>query len=64
MTVVLRTQDLTKRFASILAVDGLSMHLQEGSITALLGGNGAGKVSPNLSGSAVKAFQAKNIQVQ
>jgi ABC-2 type transport system ATP-binding protein len=45
MTVVLRTQDLTKKFSSILAVDGLSMHLQEGSITALLGGNGAGKTT-------------------
>ena len=45
MTVVLRTQDLTKKFSSILAVDGLSMHLEEGSITALLGGNGAGKTT-------------------
>jgi ABC-2 type transport system ATP-binding protein len=45
MSVVLRTQDLTKRFASILAVDGLNMLLQEGSITALLGGNGAGKTT-------------------
>lgn len=45
MTIVLRTQNLTKRFADILAVDGLSMQLEEGSITALLGGNGAGKTT-------------------
>lgn len=45
MTVVLRTHDLTKRFAKVLAVDGLSMELKQGTITALLGGNGAGKTT-------------------
>ena len=45
MTVVLRTQDLTKKFSSVLAVDSLCMELKQGTITALLGGNGAGKTT-------------------
>ena len=45
MTVVLRAQDLTKKFASVLAVDGLCFELKKGTITALLGGNGAGKTT-------------------
>ena len=45
MTVVLRTQDLTKRFAQLVAVDRLDLSLKKGSITALLGGNGAGKTT-------------------
>ena len=45
MTVVLRAQDLTKKFANVLAVDGLCFELKKGTITALLGGNGAGKTT-------------------
>jgi ABC-2 type transport system ATP-binding protein len=34
---------LTKRFAGVLAVDHLSFSIAPGSVTGLLGGNGAGK---------------------
>lgn len=34
---------LTKRYGAVLAVDGLSFAIARGSVTALLGGNGAGK---------------------
>lgn len=34
---------LTKRYGAVLAVNGLSFAIARGSVTALLGGNGAGK---------------------
>ena len=34
---------LTKRFGEVLAVDAIDFTVQRGSVTALLGGNGAGK---------------------
>ena len=45
MSIVLQTQNLTKKFSQILAVDRLNLCLKKGSITALLGGNGAGKTT-------------------
>lgn len=44
MTAI-RTQDLTKRFGGILAVDGLNLEIEEGELFALLGVNGAGKTT-------------------
>ena len=41
----IRTTDLTKRFDSVLAVDGLSVDIAAGAVTGLLGGNGAGKTT-------------------
>ena len=41
----IRTEDLTKRFDSVLAVDGLSVEIAAGTVTGLLGGNGAGKTT-------------------
>jgi ABC-2 type transport system ATP-binding protein len=38
-------RDLTKRFGSVVAVDGLSFTLAAGSITGFLGPNGAGKTT-------------------
>jgi ABC-type sugar transport system ATPase subunit len=43
MTEVLRTEGIVKRFGSVLALDGVSMHLEEGEILGILGDNGAGK---------------------
>lgn len=43
MTVVLRAENITKRFPGVLAVDNISLELHQGEILALVGENGAGK---------------------
>ena len=43
MSETIRTVDLNKRFRRLKAVDGLNLEVQEGSIYALVGPNGAGK---------------------
>ena len=42
---VIEAEGLTKRFGDVLAVDGLSFVLQEGTVTGFLGPNGAGKTT-------------------
>src|SRR5215213_5886271 len=42
---VIEVHDLTKRFGGVLAVDGLSFELREGTVTGFLGPNGAGKTT-------------------
>ena len=42
---VIRTQGLTKKYGSIVAVDGLSMEVPRGRIFGLLGPNGSGKTT-------------------
>jgi branched-chain amino acid transport system ATP-binding protein/branched-chain amino acid transport system permease protein len=42
---LLETRDLRKRFGGVQAVDGLSLSVLEGSITALIGPNGSGKTT-------------------
>jgi ABC-2 type transport system ATP-binding protein len=42
---VVRAESLTKRFGSVLAVDGLSFALAPATITGFLGPNGAGKTT-------------------
>jgi ABC-2 type transport system ATP-binding protein len=44
-TDAIRTEELTKRFGRVTAVDRVSFSVRRGSITALLGGNGAGKTT-------------------
>ena len=45
MTILLRTEGLTRRFGGITAVDGCSIEVDEGSITGLIGPNGSGKTT-------------------
>jgi branched-chain amino acid transport system ATP-binding protein len=40
---LLQVRDVTKRFGGLVAVDGVSFDLHEGTIKALIGPNGAGK---------------------
>ena len=42
---VIRTQGLTKKYGSLVAVDGLSMEVPRGRIFGLLGPNGSGKTT-------------------
>jgi ABC-2 type transport system ATP-binding protein len=42
-TDVIVVEQLSKRFGDVRAVDGIDFTVAEGSVTALLGGNGAGK---------------------
>ena len=41
--MILRTQRLKKHFGGIVALDDVSVEFHPGSITALIGSNGAGK---------------------
>ncbi len=43
MTPILKVEDLTKRFGSVIANDAISMEVRKGEIHCLLGENGAGK---------------------
>jgi branched-chain amino acid transport system ATP-binding protein len=45
VTVLLETEGLTKRFGGVAAVDGCSISVREGTITALIGPNGSGKTT-------------------
>ncbi len=45
MTIVIKTEELTKQFGDFTAVDALSMEIREGEICAFLGPNGAGKTT-------------------
>ena len=45
MSAAIRVANLRKVYKSVTAVDDVSFTVQQGSITALLGGNGAGKTT-------------------
>jgi ABC-2 type transport system ATP-binding protein len=45
MTLVIQTQELSKRYGHVTAVDRLSIKVKEGEIYAFLGLNGAGKTT-------------------
>ncbi len=44
-TVVIRTQDLTKRYKTVTAVDNLNLEVYHGEVFGFLGPNGAGKTT-------------------
>jgi branched-chain amino acid transport system ATP-binding protein len=43
--IVLETKELTKQFGGLVAVNAVSMHINEGDIVGLIGPNGAGKTT-------------------
>ncbi len=43
--IILETRDLTKEFAGFVAVNGVNLKVQRGTIHALIGPNGAGKTT-------------------
>ena len=43
--VLLRTEQMTKRFGGLIAVDNLDLEVQQGAIHAIIGPNGAGKTT-------------------
>src|SRR6202158_3287921 len=43
--MILKTEDLTKEFAGLIAVNGVDLQVRRGSIHALIGPNGAGKTT-------------------
>jgi len=45
MTDLLSVHDVTKIFGGVRAVDGASLSVQEGTVTALIGPNGSGKTT-------------------
>ena len=45
MSVIFRTEQLSKYFDSLKAVDGVDFSVEEGSIHAIIGPNGAGKTT-------------------
>ncbi|MDY7080438.1 MAG: ABC transporter ATP-binding protein [Chloroflexota bacterium] len=42
---IIRTHDLTKRFGSVTAVDGINFEVRQGEVFGFLGPNGAGKTT-------------------
>ncbi len=45
MTTILRTQNVTKRFGGLVAVNDFSVEIQKESISSIIGPNGAGKTT-------------------
>lgn len=44
-TIVIETQNLTKRYGELIAVDGLNLQIRSGEVFGVLGPNGSGKTT-------------------
>ncbi len=44
-TIVIETQNLTKRYGEVIAVDGLNLQIRSGEVFGVLGPNGSGKTT-------------------
>jgi branched-chain amino acid transport system ATP-binding protein len=53
---VLRTENLTKRFGGLIAVDNLNLSIPSGRLHAIIGPNGAGNVSGLLAADSGRVF--------
>jgi ABC-type branched-subunit amino acid transport system ATPase component len=45
MDTIIKTQDLTKRFGGLVAVDGVNFSVEHGEVRGLIGPNGSGKTT-------------------
>jgi ABC-2 type transport system ATP-binding protein len=45
MDYMIRTEGLVKRYGKVVALDGLDLAVQQGTVLGLLGPNGAGKTT-------------------
>src|SRR5258708_6058903 len=45
MSAILKLSGVSKRFGSLLAIDNLSMHLNDGEALGVIGPNGSGKTT-------------------
>ena len=45
MTAVIDTENLTRKFGNLTAVENLNLHVEEGEVFGFLGPNGAGKTT-------------------
>ena len=58
--IILETEGLTKEFAGFVAVNGVNLKVERGTIHALIGPNGAGKTTCfNL----LTKFRPKNVEI-
>src|SRR5258708_2169727 len=60
MSAILRLSGVSKRFGALLAVDNLSMHLNDGEALGVIGPNGSGKTTVfNILSGITKADQGE-----
>lgn len=45
MSTIIETKNLTKKYGSFVAVDGVSFHLEKGQVLGVIGPNGSGKTT-------------------
>ena len=61
--VVIRAKELTKRYATTLAVDHVDFEVRSGEIVGILGPNGSGKTTTIRAGSAGGLSESANFRI-